>query len=121
MKIHALKTWPVAFDAVWHGVKAYELRNDDRGFAIGDILALREWVPVHQQKCFWESPFDEQQTEREDFRCKLCGRRMDDPLEGAFTGREIRARVTFKTEANGPFRGLEKGFAILGIEVLEKS
>lgn len=121
MKIHDLKTWPAAFDAVWRGVKAYELRNDDRGFAIGDILALREWVPVHQQKCFWESPFDEQQTERKDFRCKLCGRGMDDPLEGAFTGREIRARVTFKTEANGPFRGLEKGFAILGIEVLEKS
>lgn len=98
MKIHDLKTWPASFDAMWRGVKAYELRNDDRGFAIGDVLVLREWVPVHQQ------------TERG----------MGDPLDGTFTGREIRARVTFKTEAEGPFRGLEKGFAILGIEVLEK-
>lgn len=120
MKVHDLKTWPSSFDAVWRGVKGYELRNDDRVFAIGDVLVLREWIPVHEQKCFWESPFDEQQTERKDFRCKHCGRGMDDPLAGSLTGRVVRAEVTFKTAADGPFRGLQPGFAILGIKVLEK-
>lgn len=49
MKIHELKVWPDYFFAVYAGTKRFELRRDDRGFAVMDILALREWDPETQK------------------------------------------------------------------------
>lgn len=43
--VHDLKTWPQYFEAVESGVKTFELRKDDRPFAEGDILLLREFDP----------------------------------------------------------------------------
>lgn len=43
MATHELKTWPEHFDLVWCGVKRFEVRKDDRGFALHDVLVLREW------------------------------------------------------------------------------
>jgi hypothetical protein len=45
MKTHTLKTWPEYLDAIGSGVKTFEVRKDDRGFAEGDELLLREWFP----------------------------------------------------------------------------
>lgn len=45
MNTHDLKTWPAPFEAIRTGQKTCEVRKDDRGFAVGDILHLREWVP----------------------------------------------------------------------------
>lgn len=45
MKTHDLKTWPKFFGAVLSGAKTFEARKDDRGFAVGDRLVLREWDP----------------------------------------------------------------------------
>lgn len=42
---HDLKTWPEPFAAVVQGFKGFEVRKDDRGFAVGDMLKLREWDP----------------------------------------------------------------------------
>ena len=45
MTTHDLKCWPEPFNAVAGGRKAFEWRRDDRGFAEGDTLVLREWDP----------------------------------------------------------------------------
>lgn len=42
---HDIKIWPEYFDPVATGVKRFELRKDDRGYAVGDILKQREWDP----------------------------------------------------------------------------
>lgn len=43
--IHDLKSWPTAFSAVLTYRKRFEVRKNDRPYAIGDFLLLREFVP----------------------------------------------------------------------------
>lgn len=43
MKTHDLKILPEYFEAVTSGMKTFELRKDDRGFATGDHVVLWEW------------------------------------------------------------------------------
>ncbi len=43
MKEHEMKIAPVWFDAVSSGAKRFELRKDDRGVEVGDMLVLREY------------------------------------------------------------------------------
>jgi len=45
MKIHELKCWPEYFLPIERGKKRFEIRNDDRGFDVGDVLHLRCWSP----------------------------------------------------------------------------
>ena len=40
---HALKIRPEYFEAVQTGRKPFELRWNDRGFRVGDLVELREW------------------------------------------------------------------------------
>jgi hypothetical protein len=46
MATHELKSWPDQFQAMWTGRKRAEFRRDDRGYAVGDRLDLREWDPA---------------------------------------------------------------------------
>ena len=50
MQTHHLKTWPTFFDAIMRGEKLFEVRKDDRGFEVGDLLVLEEYDP--QTKTF---------------------------------------------------------------------
>jgi len=45
VKTHELKCWPEPFDATWGGAKPYEIRVDDRDYAVGDQLHLKRWDP----------------------------------------------------------------------------
>jgi len=44
MATHSLKTEPRYFDAVLRGDKTFELRKNDRRFAVGDLLVLEEYA-----------------------------------------------------------------------------
>lgn len=40
---HNLKTVQPYFEACWNGVKKFEVRKNDRNFAVGDTVFLREY------------------------------------------------------------------------------
>lgn len=44
--IHDLKCWPEYFAAVRDGIKPFEVRKNDRNFAVGDVLVLWEFDPT---------------------------------------------------------------------------
>lgn len=46
MATHELKTVQPHLSAVQSGSKRAEIRRDDRGFAVGDVLVLREYDPA---------------------------------------------------------------------------
>jgi hypothetical protein len=83
--IHGLKTWPQFFQAILDGVKTFELRQDDRGFEVGDVLLLQEFDPYKGS--------------------------------GEYTFREVSRLVVYKLDA-ASFQGIEKGWCIMGLEVL---
>jgi hypothetical protein len=42
--VHKLKTWPVYFWAIASGDLTGCVRRDDRGYDVGDLVELHEWV-----------------------------------------------------------------------------
>lgn len=88
MMNHELKTDSEVFQALIDGAKTYELRKDDRGFAVGDTLTLRE--------------------------TKHTGAEMaaGAPLE--YTGRTTGRVVTHILR--GPIYGLTDGWVILSVK-----
>jgi len=45
MKTHVLKCWPEYFEPVVKKLKTFEIRKNDRGFKVCDLLKLKEWDP----------------------------------------------------------------------------
>jgi hypothetical protein len=45
MKVHELKCWPPYLREIQGGEKTFEFRKNDRGFQVGDLLLLKEWIP----------------------------------------------------------------------------
>jgi hypothetical protein len=101
---HELKVWPQFFDALLSGDKTFEVRKDDRGFHVGDVLWLREYRP--EQKCY-------------SGHCELNGCMGENmcPRKPAFyTGRELRLSVTYIL-AGRPW--LADGYVVMGLAALD--
>lgn len=93
MTTHQLKTHPPYFDAILDGSKPFEVRRNDRGFEVGDILRLREWDPNQLVVMPWG------------------------PFSGDYTGREVSKRVTYVLgySPSGPRFGVEPGYVVMGL------
>ena len=89
MAHHELKTDSEVFQAVVAGLKTYEIRRDDRGFQVGDVLYLRETVHTGEEM------------------------KNGAPLE--YSGHSAIAAVTHILR--GPIYGLADGWAILSVDV----
>ncbi len=98
MNTHELKTHPEHFEAVAGGVKTAELRRDDRGFAVGDTLVLREWDADLYAQAIADGSTD---AEASAF---------------AYTGEVVRARITHILRG-GPW--LADGYAMLSFDRFE--
>jgi NTP pyrophosphatase (non-canonical NTP hydrolase) len=90
---HILKTAPRPFAAILKGEKKHEWRRHDRNFMVGDLLVLREWVSGQCGTCGGKGRLRTSQDESED--CDDCN--GTGSYYPHFSGREIVARVTFKT------------------------
>lgn len=90
MTTHALKTWPLAFQAIVDGRKHHEVRRDDCNFQLGDELLLREWEDGRQAMNLFAA--------------------------SGYTGRELRVRVSHVTP--GGSWGLPLDICVMSIERL---
>lgn len=85
-KVHRLKTDPEVFAKSVAGIKRYEIRFDDRGFAVGDFLILLE--------------------------TRFSGAAMRAGMALEFTGRELLLEVTDVLDGYG----LQPGWVILSVD-----
>lgn len=49
---HELKIWPQYYARVAEGSKTFEVRNNDRGYQMGDTVTLKEFDPNETRKPF---------------------------------------------------------------------
>jgi hypothetical protein len=106
--MHELKTWPEYFEAVWTGIKCYEIRKNDRNFSLNDELYLREFVPC--EKCNGSGLLVDY-SERDFCDC--------DAPHGRYTGRLFFGRVTHILRG-GQF-GIEEGYVVMSFKFMSKS
>ncbi len=87
---HTLKTDHAVFCGVLAGQKTFEIRYDDRGYKVNDILVLKE--------------------------TQYSGEEMKAGAPLVYTGREITAVVEYILR--GPIYGLAAGWVIMSIKTL---
>jgi hypothetical protein len=93
--LHELKTDAKSFHNIWHSRKTFELRPDDRGFKIGDVLHLKELRAPEQIAKF----------ELRD--------------QEIFTGRTLLALVVYVLR-DAPEYGLASGYAAMSLKLLTR-
>ena len=91
MTVHDLKCWPEFFEPVWRGEKTAEIRYNDRKYAVGDVLLLREWEP-----------------EMAAYTGRECRRMVTHMIQGAGTVGVI-----------APLRGLNAKFVLLSLREVD--
>ena len=90
---HDLKCHSEPFEGILSGKKTHEVRVNDRNFKVGDILRLREWIPI-------TGTYSSLAT-------------------GRYTGRECRVEVTYITWA-GTY-GLSTSTCVMSVKAEQKS
>jgi len=90
MADHDLKTDPEVFQSSWEGLKNFEIRFDDRGYAVNDGLTLRETRYSSKE---------------------MHNIKTHKPLE--YTGRVLYVKVKYILRGNG--YGLLPGWVILDV------
>lgn len=114
---HELKTWPEFYRAVQDNKKTFELRYDDRRYAVGDELLLREFQPCHY--CIgtgkvagtrWiqdnRTPYMSVPIACEN-KCKEC-----DGSGGRYTSHSMLYKVTYILRDHP---GIRSGYVIMGL------
>lgn len=94
MTIHKLKIWPQFYEAVADGHKPFEVRKDDRGYKVGDLLELHEFDPhvVNPEKRLGQ---------------------LGHTGPGVYTGRSLTRYVSYIMR--GGQHGIAEGFVVLGL------
>jgi ribosomal protein S17 len=54
-KVHELKIWPEYFDPLYLRRKKFDVRKNDRGFKVGDVVVFKEWDPATKEYTTRES------------------------------------------------------------------
>jgi hypothetical protein len=104
MTTHELKIWPEFFQAIERGQKTFDVRFNDRGFASGDVLDLREWEPH-----------------------PALGQEGTSGIAPGYTGRSVKMLVTYVLHGGThpgliePLCGIVKGFCVLGLKPIEET
>ncbi len=101
VRTHRLKCWPGPYREIVSGRKAFEIRKNDRGYVVGDLLVLEEWDPAKIQEL----------KGRLDSQGQPTNLPVDETV--GYTGRSVRALVTSVAEA-GTW-GLPPDVCVLGI------
>ncbi len=93
MATHLLKCWPEFFHAIDNGTKPFELREDDRKYACGDVLVLREWMPPV----------------------------ANSTVPADYTGRILLRRVTYVLHSSPSLTtaGLRSGWVVMGLSDID--
>jgi hypothetical protein len=91
--VHEVKTWPVWFNSFLLGSMNFDLRLNDRGYRVGDVIWMREYDPT-----------------------------LPGPDENRYTGREFKRRIVSVFTAEDAKRfdgGLMPGWVILGLSIAD--
>jgi hypothetical protein len=118
MTTHELKTWPGPFAAVLSGEKTHEVRKNDRGYAVGDRLLLREYVvqPVRRQCGQYLGDNDATCPQLTCIRTHGHDGLCDNVNGDEYTGRSILVEVTHLTADSW---GLPSGLVVMSIRKAE--
>lgn len=111
---HELKTWPEFFRAVQSGAKPFEVRKDDRPYAVGDVLQLLEFEPC--QQCRGAGSIERVKRTpfgifTEDVKCACMATEFP---KGRYTG-ESTARVVSYILTGGEF-GIQDATVVMGLK-----
>lgn len=113
---HELKIAPAYFQALMDGTKTDELRReDDRTFAVGDVLVLREWKP--ELTVYGMDGWDALQAAKDTEAAETLKKHLD---ARGYTGRTLTREVTYVLR-DPEHRWLQPGVVALSLRKVEEA
>lgn len=103
MTTHTLKTLRSYWRALANGTKTFEVRRNDRDFAVGDTLVLECWAPDPDQRLHELHPCHKDNPERHVYASESW----------ATDTARLRFEVTYIL--HGGDHGIERGYCVLGL------